>query len=71
MAGLFTEAHKSPEQALSDGSNSLALERLPSLLTDLTAPDRTVRAPDARRDVLPGPPSAAPARPTPRTHKSP
>lgn len=34
--GLFLEVHDNPPQALSDGSNALALDRLPALLEKLT-----------------------------------
>lgn len=34
--GLFVEVHDNPPQALSDGSNALALDRLPALLEKLT-----------------------------------
>jgi len=41
--GVFLEVHPKPEQALSDGANSLELDTLPSLLKQLMAIDRIVR----------------------------
>ncbi len=41
--GVFLEVHPNPEQALSDGANSLGLNALPSLLKQLIAIDRIVR----------------------------
>ena len=35
--GIFLEVHENPDQALCDGPNSLALEQLPELLTQLQA----------------------------------
>jgi 2-dehydro-3-deoxyphosphooctonate aldolase (KDO 8-P synthase) len=42
--GLFLEVHDRPEQALSDGTNALKLERLPGLLEKLTAMAKLVRS---------------------------
>jgi 2-dehydro-3-deoxyphosphooctonate aldolase (KDO 8-P synthase) len=42
--GLFLEVHDRPEQALSDGSNALKLERLPGLLEKLMAMAKLVRS---------------------------
>jgi len=42
--GLFLEVHDRPEQALSDGTNALKLERLPGLLEKLTAMSKLVRS---------------------------
>jgi 2-dehydro-3-deoxyphosphooctonate aldolase (KDO 8-P synthase) len=35
--GLFLEAHPSPRQAPSDGTNMLSLDELPALLADVLA----------------------------------
>jgi 2-dehydro-3-deoxyphosphooctonate aldolase (KDO 8-P synthase) len=35
--GIFLEVHEDPDKALSDGPNSLSLDQLPSLLTQLKA----------------------------------
>jgi 2-dehydro-3-deoxyphosphooctonate aldolase (KDO 8-P synthase) len=35
--GVFLEVHENPDKALSDGPNSLSLDQLPSLLTQLKA----------------------------------
>jgi 2-dehydro-3-deoxyphosphooctonate aldolase (KDO 8-P synthase) len=43
--GLFLEVHDRPEQALSDGPNSLPLERLEPMLRTLQAIDRLVKRP--------------------------
>lgn len=42
--GIFLEVHDRPEEALSDGSNALRLERLPGLLEKLTAIAKLVRS---------------------------
>jgi 2-dehydro-3-deoxyphosphooctonate aldolase (KDO 8-P synthase) len=42
--GVFLEVHDHPERALSDGSNALRLDRLPSLLAKLTAISELVRS---------------------------
>lgn len=42
--GIFLEVHDRPEEALSDGSNALKLERLPGLLEKLTAIAKLVRS---------------------------
>jgi 2-dehydro-3-deoxyphosphooctonate aldolase (KDO 8-P synthase) len=44
IAGLFMETHPRPEQARSDGPNAWPLHRMESLLTTLTALDRTVKS---------------------------
>jgi 2-dehydro-3-deoxyphosphooctonate aldolase (KDO 8-P synthase) len=41
--GIFFEVHPNPEQALSDGANSLMLDALSPLLAQLTAIDRIVK----------------------------
>lgn len=41
--GVFFEVHPSPEQALSDGANSLELDTLPPLLKQLIAIDQIVK----------------------------
>lgn len=41
--GLFLEVHPRPEEALSDGPNSLSLEMLPPLLKVLKDIDAIVR----------------------------
>lgn len=41
--GVFFEVHPNPEQALSDGANSLKLDALPPLLEQLMAIDRIVK----------------------------
>ncbi len=41
--GVFLEVHPKPEQALSDGPNSLELEALPPLLKQIVAIDRIVK----------------------------
>ncbi len=41
--GIFVEVHDRPEQALSDGPNSLRLDRLEGLLAELRAIDRLVK----------------------------
>lgn len=45
--GVFLEVHPNPEQALSDGANSLELDALPSLLRQLLAIDRIVKGEEA------------------------
>jgi 2-dehydro-3-deoxyphosphooctonate aldolase (KDO 8-P synthase) len=42
--GIFLEVHDHPERALSDGSNALRLDRLPSLLAKLIAISKLVRS---------------------------
>ena len=42
--GIFLEVHDHPERALSDGSNALRLDRLPSLLAKLMAISELVRS---------------------------
>jgi 2-dehydro-3-deoxyphosphooctonate aldolase (KDO 8-P synthase) len=42
--GLFMETHPDPEQALSDGPNSWPLAEMASLLSQLVAIDRAVKA---------------------------
>jgi len=44
IAGLFVEVHESPERALSDGANALALDLLPGLLGRLRAIDDLVKS---------------------------
>ena len=44
IAGLFVEVHDSPEHALSDGANALALDFLPALLRRLRAIDNLVKS---------------------------
>ena len=44
VSGLFMETHPDPEQAKSDGPNSVPLSRMRELLTSLVAIDRTVKA---------------------------
>jgi 2-dehydro-3-deoxyphosphooctonate aldolase (KDO 8-P synthase) len=46
--GIFLEVHDRPARALSDGSNALPLDRLPALLTKLSAVARLVRSWSAR-----------------------
>src|SRR5579884_2559970 len=41
---LFVEVHEPPERALSDGANALRLDRLGSLLAQVRAVDRAVKA---------------------------
>ncbi len=41
---LFVEVHEAPERALSDGANALRLDRLGSLLAQVRAVDRAVKA---------------------------
>ncbi|WP_328380782.1 3-deoxy-8-phosphooctulonate synthase (plasmid) [Streptomyces sp. NBC_00440] len=43
VAGVFMEVHEDPPRALSDGSNSLHLDRLPALLAELKAMDELVK----------------------------
>ncbi|MGV4926237.1 3-deoxy-8-phosphooctulonate synthase [Streptomyces sp. BHT-5-2] len=43
VAGVFMEVHEDPSHALSDGSNSLALDQLPALLGDLKALDTLIK----------------------------
>lgn len=43
VAGVFMEVHEDPPRALSDGSNSLRLDRLPDLLAELKAVDTLVK----------------------------
>ncbi len=43
VAAVFMEVHPDPDQALSDGPNSLALENLESLLTTLKRIDRIAK----------------------------
>ncbi|MCY0950460.1 3-deoxy-8-phosphooctulonate synthase [Streptomyces sp. H27-S2] len=43
VAGVFMEVHEDPARALSDGTNSLALNQLPGLLAELTALDAVVK----------------------------
>jgi len=42
--GIFLEVHDHPERALSDGTNALRLDRLPSLLSKLMAISELVRS---------------------------
>ncbi len=44
IAGLFMETHPDPDNALSDGPNSWHLDRMESLLEQLIAIDRVVKA---------------------------
>jgi 2-dehydro-3-deoxyphosphooctonate aldolase (KDO 8-P synthase) len=44
VAGLFMETHPRPEEALSDGPNSVPLDEMEALLTSLLAIDRVVKA---------------------------
>ena len=44
LAGLFLEAHPSPEQALCDGPSALPLARLEPFLTQVLAVDRLVKS---------------------------
>lgn len=44
VAGLFMETHPTPEKALSDGSNSVPLDRMEELLTQLKAIDSLVKS---------------------------
>ena len=44
VAGLFMETHPTPEKALSDGPNSVPLERMEELLTQLKAIDSLVKS---------------------------
>lgn len=43
VAGLFMETHPTPEKALSDGPNSVPLDRMEELLTQLKAIDSLVK----------------------------
>ncbi len=43
IAGLFMETHPNPEEALSDGPNSVKLSKIRSLLTQLVAIDRVIK----------------------------
>lgn len=43
IAALFMEVHPNPDQALSDGSNSIKLAHLKTLLKSLLAIDKTVK----------------------------
>lgn len=43
IAGLFMETHPNPEEALSDGPNSVKLSKMRSLLTQLVAIDRVIK----------------------------
>ena len=44
LAGLFLEAHPSPDEALCDGPSALPLARLEPLLTQVLAVDRLVKS---------------------------
>ena len=44
VSGLFVEVHDAPERALSDGPNSLRLERLPEFLRRIRLLDKLVKA---------------------------
>jgi 2-dehydro-3-deoxyphosphooctonate aldolase (KDO 8-P synthase) len=44
ISGVFMEVHPDPDNALSDGPNSLKLDDLEPLLHELKAIDRTVKA---------------------------
>jgi 2-dehydro-3-deoxyphosphooctonate aldolase (KDO 8-P synthase) len=44
VAGLFMEIHPNPDQALSDGPNSLRLQDLPRVLSQLTRIDGLVKS---------------------------
>lgn len=44
VAGLFMETHPTPEKALSDGPNSVPLDRMEELLTQLKATDSLVKS---------------------------
>jgi 2-dehydro-3-deoxyphosphooctonate aldolase (KDO 8-P synthase) len=43
IAGIFIETHPNPEQALSDGPNSIALHELPTLLSTLKQLDTLIK----------------------------
>jgi 2-dehydro-3-deoxyphosphooctonate aldolase (KDO 8-P synthase) len=43
VAGLFTEVHPNPDQALSDGPNSLATRTLPTFLTAMQQLDKVAK----------------------------
>jgi 2-dehydro-3-deoxyphosphooctonate aldolase (KDO 8-P synthase) len=43
VAGLFTETHPEPEQALCDGPNSMRLSDMEGLLETLVEIDRVVK----------------------------
>lgn len=44
VAGLFAEVHPTPEKALSDGPNSLAMASLPRFLSEMQSLDKVVKA---------------------------
>jgi 2-dehydro-3-deoxyphosphooctonate aldolase (KDO 8-P synthase) len=44
ISGLFMETHPNPDQALSDGPNSMPLQSMEELLTTLKAIDDAVKA---------------------------
>src|SRR5258706_4154828 len=43
VAGLFSEVHPTPERALSDGANSLAMKSLPAFLRTLQSLDKVAK----------------------------
>ena len=48
VAGLFCEVHPQPDQALSDGPNSLALREVPAFLKLMQTLDKAAKRPSAR-----------------------
>ena len=44
VGGLFMETHKNPDEALSDGANSMPLKLMEGLLDTLLSIDRTVKS---------------------------
>jgi 2-dehydro-3-deoxyphosphooctonate aldolase (KDO 8-P synthase) len=55
IAGLFTETHPDPAQALSDGPNAWPLGRMEALLTVLVELDRAVKKAPFAESLLEGP----------------
>ena len=52
VSGLFMETHKNPDEALSDGANSIPLNMMEKLLDTLLSIDRTVKSQEYLEDKI-------------------
>ena len=52
VSGLFMETHKNPDEALSDGANSIPLNMMEKLLNTLLSIDRTVKSQEYLEDKI-------------------
>ena len=52
VSGLFMETHKNPDEALSDGANSMPLNMMEKLLDTLLSIDRTVKSQEYLEDKI-------------------